>query len=1571
MMETNFTKIRKVMQWTVVFALAIFTQFSANAQSCACKGSIQVSLGSDGTAEVTSSMLLADNTTCGASGTPVVAVMTTPTGAPIEISPFVDCNYLGKTLYGKVTNGNNSCWTTITVEDKMAPTLTCPVAPLSVTCADFESYTPTVTDNCPGGLVVNQVGEDVEVLMEPCSTATNVLKRVTRRYQAEDASGNKSAICSFTFDITTIISLANIVMPAANTPLECEGPYAKIPTGQPFAGNPSPIHVGTALGTGVPYLPVGNYGEWVGTTFNAGVVRTFSNRLVLRGGTNTALPNTRQLGATFCYTAEADGNITFDWSADMNRSGGNFNNDEPAYSINGTSVNLATGAINSTSGSQMIPVKVGDAVCFQVFTMNRAAHTRLEITNLTVPKPLFPSLGNDPCKLYVRFTDSPPIPNGCTTKIMREWVVNEWSCLNRVPRTFIQTIEISDTKAPTAPKMVDITASTANHRCEGFVTFPNPNATDNCSLPTQITSSINIFENGDYNKPAGFLRHPDRTATLPVGSHKAIYIIEDACGRAKRDTINVTIIDNTPPVAIANDLTTVGLTLDGQAHVAATSIDDGSYDECQLAKLVVRRMDHTNCQPCDIPTLPGFTYLGTHGEGVLQRYFYLSAHTATAQVAQKTAVAVGGALVNYNSTPAKMSAVRGFVNGVFRNSLFFIHGVNVDHSTGMVGHPRPSTATELQRYVIEISDICGFSSHAKFCCSDIPQSPRQANPMVVFRAIDAAGNFNDNMVSVVVQDKIGPRITCPEHMTVNCDFIYDRNNLTKDFGWPVATDNCELLTITTDSIIDIDACGRGHILRNFMVTDQGGRTATCSQRIDFIPQGVMVYNGPTAAEWPDREVMVNGCGNPAAPEFSPDVLGRPIINNGACSLVAAEYNDQVFNFNQQGSPACFKILRRWTVIDWCQRMSTGAGGYRTWTFDQEIKVVDNQAPVFAALAPMVSANTTDAECARGSITLTASATDVCTQVLRWKYSVDAFNNGTFDINVTSSDAGQTHGNTIDASGTYPVGVHRIVYTFEDRCGNVSTREQIFSIINTKQPTGVVLQGLAINLVDMPGMGAMAEIWASDYDPDRKSLHPCGYDLVYSFAEVVKGNNGQMVTVPNMVFNCSQANTRVPVTIWIAGLTPMGDIVQTSVITFMDVQDNNNICDNGRRIIDGSIVTHSGKSVPEVAVYLEGSELMNITNDLGAFAFQDIPLGYEYNITPYKNDNPINGVSTLDLVLIQRHILGLATITDPYLLIAADINKDGRITSSDLTDLRRLILGSLDNFSNNNSWRFVDKSYFFHNNENAQGEAFPETYFIDANTGNMTTDFVAIKVGDINGNVEANANDKSIEPRSKNEVSLYTENVTFVSGESVVIPVRMSNNLALSGMQLTFDFDASNLSLSNISPKSININDANFGFRNLADGQLSFSWNGNENAELVSDDVLFELTFIAKNDGELTGNLDVTSSITKAEAYDNENKVMNVRWNLRNINDSASFTLYQNTPNPFQGTTTIAFELPFDGPATLSIHDVTGRTVKTLNVSGQKGYNSLQLDVNELSTGVMYYTLQAGVHTATKKMVIIE
>ena len=61
--------------------------------------------------------------------------------------------------------------------------------------------------------------------------------------------------------------------------------------------------------------------------------------------------------------------------------------------------------------------------------------------------------------------------------------------------------------------------------------------------------------------------------------------------------------------------------------------------------------------------------------------------------------------------------------------------------------------------------------------------------MVVLRAIDASGNYNDCMVTAVIQDKIRPTITCPADQTVYYDFVYDVENLSKDFGNAVATDN--------------------------------------------------------------------------------------------------------------------------------------------------------------------------------------------------------------------------------------------------------------------------------------------------------------------------------------------------------------------------------------------------------------------------------------------------------------------------------------------------------------------------------------------------------------------------------------------------------------------------------------------------------------------------------------------------------------------------------------------------------------------------------------------------------------
>ena len=61
--------------------------------------------------------------------------------------------------------------------------------------------------------------------------------------------------------------------------------------------------------------------------------------------------------------------------------------------------------------------------------------------------------------------------------------------------------------------------------------------------------------------------------------------------------VEVYVADLTPPVTICDQYTAVAVTSDGYAWVHASVFDDGSYDECELDHLTVKRMD--DGIPCD------------------------------------------------------------------------------------------------------------------------------------------------------------------------------------------------------------------------------------------------------------------------------------------------------------------------------------------------------------------------------------------------------------------------------------------------------------------------------------------------------------------------------------------------------------------------------------------------------------------------------------------------------------------------------------------------------------------------------------------------------------------------------------------------------------------------------------------------------------------------------------------------------------------------------------------------------------------------------------------------------------
>jgi len=93
--------------------------------------------------------------------------------------------------------------------------------------------------------------------------------------------------------------------------------------------------------------------------------------------------------------------------------------------------------------------------------------------------------------------------------------------------------------------------------------------------------------------------------------------------------------------------------------------------------------------------------------------------------------------------------------------------------------------------------------------------------------------------------------------------------------------------------------------------------------------------------------------------------------------------------------------------------------------------------------------------------------------------------------------------------------------------------------------------------------------------------------------------------------------------------------------------------------------------------------------------------------------------------------------------------------------------------------------------------------------------------------------------------------------------------------------------------------------------------------------------------------------------------------------SGRFGLLQNTPNPFNPTTTIRFILPEANEVRLEIYDAAGRKVTTL-VDGrmlagehQLEWNGMAATGDRVASGVYFYKLTAGEENVSRKMVLLK
>ncbi|NJK84470.1 MAG: hypothetical protein HC912_12450, partial [Saprospiraceae bacterium] len=335
-------------------------------------------------------------------------------------------------------------------------------------------------------------------------------------------------------------------------------------------------------------------------------------------------------------------------------------------------------------------------------------------------------------------------------------------------------------------------------------------------------------------------------------------------------------------------------------------------------------------------------------------------------------------------------------------------------------------------------------------------------------------------------------------------------------------------------------------------------------------------------------------------------------------------------------------------------------------------------------------------------------------------------------------------------------------------------------------------------------------------------------------------------------------------------------------------------------IGGSVATENGTSVENVEINLSGNAFSTFLSDTnGAYRFDGLTESYDYTITPHKDDDVMNGISTFDLLLLSKHILGTALLTSPYQFIAADVNNSGTITTFDMIELRKLILGVSTQFPNNTAWRFVPKDYQFKNPSNPFAEDFPEVLnFNDLTIDELNANFIAIKVGDLNG--FATTSNSEVENRNSGELNALTvhaKDQQLEAGQTTWVAFTAA---AAEALQFTMEFKGIEL----LEVKGGVIPTEHFG---LFDQAITTSWNTTAtnthqlNHELSTDnDIMFSLLVRATERIRLSEALAITSSITKAESYANH-AMQSVALHFEPL---TRFEMAQNTPNPFQALTTI-------------------------------------------------------------------
>jgi hypothetical protein len=398
-------------------------------------------------------------------------------------------------------------------------------------------------------------------------------------------------------------------------------------------------------------------------------------------------------------------------------------------------------------------------------------------------------------------------------------------------------------------------------------------------------------------------------------------------------------------------------------------------------------------------------------------------------------------------------------------------------------------------------------------------------------------------------------------------------------------------------------------------------------------------------------------------------------------------------------------------------------------------------------------------------------------------------------------------------------------------------------------------------------------------------------------------------------------------------------------------------------LSGRLITPTDRGVRNTRVTLSGggSTQTAVTDTAGNYSFK--VLSGSYTLTPSKpyEQNKTNGLSTLDLALLQSHILQRAPLDAAYKVIAGDANNSASVTTADILFLRRLILGTDTSLPDNRLWAFVDADQTFTNIANPF--PFNATKTFNNLAANVSHTFRGIKIGDVN----YDRNPLLDQAPSGDTLRLFTE-WTEADDGSLRLKIRARSISALLGYQSALHWEPSLLQFEGV---LANPTDIGIGQRWTDEGHLTLSWNDPQARGLTFTDglLLLEMRFRKVRPFDRTA-LRLSGEKLATEAFNANFQSVGVRLQSAELKGASWQGSMRVFPNPASREVNVEWRQEKKGTATIRLIDAAGRVVYMNSDEYPAGVNSRRIEMeSRFQAGGLTVQVEADGSRRTSKIIV--